>query len=136
MRSSDRESRRSGAGGRPPSMPPDQQIGRLRLIIACLSAVIVGLIIALFAGGGDGETTTVTETVGTEATATTPTTPTTDTTADTSEQTDSGGVSPETGGDTGGEEIPEAGGDAGEVLPEPDLGEDTTEPSGGISPEG
>lgn len=126
-----------GTGPASGQRPPDpRQIGRLRLIIAGLAAVIVGLVIALLAGAGSGgETTTVTETVGAEATepaATVPTGTTEQTTPETT--TDSGGVSPEVDEETGGDETtPEADGG---VLPDPDLGEDTTEPSGGISPEG
>lgn len=117
--------------------PDQRQLGQLRLTIACLGAVIVGLLIALLAGAGSGgETTTVTETVQEqigEPTATTPTGTTED--EQTGDTTDSGGISPEVEEDTGTTEevVPDTG---GEVLPEPDLGEDTTEPSGGISPDG
>lgn len=134
MRTGERASRPSRGGGRPPTIPPDQQIGRLRLVIAGLCAVILGLVIALLAGGGGDQTTTVTETVPDQATATTPTAPTTETDAtdETTDETDSGGVTPgtDTDADT------DIGGSDEELLPDPDIGDDTTEPSGGISPDG
>lgn len=137
MRGGNRPPRRGGPGDR--GGPDPQQIGRLRLIIACLGAVIVGLLIALIAGAGGGgdQTTTVTETVQAQTGEGTATTPTATTEAQTSDTTSSGGVSPETEEGTGTtEEVPEGGGDTGgEALPDPGL-EDTTEPSGGISPEG
>ena len=110
----------------------------LRLVIAGLGAVVVGLMIAVLAmsGGGDGEVTTVTETVQQQLTATTPTTPTTET-PDT-DTTESGGVTPAP------ETTPEDTDTGGGVTPPADTDTDTdtggtgtgteTTPSGGISP--